>query len=182
MNKLIVISGCSSGGKSTLITELSQQGYSVMSEAGREVYRKYGKISDHNTPEDEIMLCDKIIEKNVANYHLAMQIKNPKSGAVFLDRCFLECINYYQNLGLNDSNKYDDIVTELRYFPTILMAPPWEDIYVNDTERQHKFETGVEEYKRLLIAYPQYGYELLELPLAGVKERVAFVLSMLEDD
>jgi predicted ATPase len=30
MNKLIVISGCSSGGKSTLLAELQQSGYSVI--------------------------------------------------------------------------------------------------------------------------------------------------------
>ncbi|WP_410012764.1 AAA family ATPase [Sodalis sp. C49] len=35
MNRLIVISGCSGGGKSTLLAELKRRGYTVVEEPGR---------------------------------------------------------------------------------------------------------------------------------------------------
>ena len=40
MNKLIVISGCSSGGKSTLLEELKNNGYAVIPEVGREIVKE----------------------------------------------------------------------------------------------------------------------------------------------
>jgi predicted ATPase len=36
---LVVISGCSGGGKSTLLSELRNQGYSVIEEVGRNLSR-----------------------------------------------------------------------------------------------------------------------------------------------
>lgn len=39
-NKLIVLSGCSGGGKSTLLAEFSRHGYTVIPEVGRKVYKE----------------------------------------------------------------------------------------------------------------------------------------------
>ena len=39
-NHLVVISGCSSGGKSTLLTELLQRGYATVEEPGRRIVRE----------------------------------------------------------------------------------------------------------------------------------------------
>ena len=40
MNRFVVISGCSSGGKSTLIAELSRRGYAVVEEPGRRIVKE----------------------------------------------------------------------------------------------------------------------------------------------
>jgi len=42
--KLIAISGCSGGGKSTLLAELKNNGYTVFPEVGREVVKEQLKI------------------------------------------------------------------------------------------------------------------------------------------
>ena len=39
MDRFVVISGCSSGGKSTLLAELSRRGYAVVKEPGRRVVK-----------------------------------------------------------------------------------------------------------------------------------------------
>lgn len=39
-NRFVVISGCSSGGKSTLLIELSQRGYATVEEPGRRIVRE----------------------------------------------------------------------------------------------------------------------------------------------
>ena len=36
-NKLVVVSGCSGGGKSTLLTEMARRGDTVMPEPGRQI-------------------------------------------------------------------------------------------------------------------------------------------------
>jgi predicted ATPase len=37
MSRLVMISGCSSGGKSTLIDEMSKRGYEIVKEPGRRI-------------------------------------------------------------------------------------------------------------------------------------------------
>lgn len=40
MNHFVIISGCSGGGKSTLLDELKQRGYPVVPEAGRRIVQE----------------------------------------------------------------------------------------------------------------------------------------------
>jgi predicted ATPase len=39
-NRFVVISGCSSGGKSTLLAELGRRGYATVEEPGRRIVRR----------------------------------------------------------------------------------------------------------------------------------------------
>lgn len=50
MNRFIVISGCSSGGKSTLLSELKGRGYTIVSEVGREIVQEQLAKGGHITP------------------------------------------------------------------------------------------------------------------------------------
>lgn len=177
MKKLILITGCSGGGKSTLISELRSRGYSVVPEAGREVYQEYASISATNP----IFMCEKIIERSVAAYHHANKITSVLDDVIFFDRSFLDCVSYYQSLAIADSTKYDHLIHELRYSPIVLMTPPWEEIFCQDDERKHSFADAVADYGRLLEAYPQYGYQIMELPKVSVKERTEFVISLISE-
>jgi predicted ATPase len=40
MNRFVVISGCSGGGKSTLLAELGRRGYAAVEEPGRRIVRE----------------------------------------------------------------------------------------------------------------------------------------------
>lgn len=62
MNKLVIISGCSGGGKSTLLSELSNRGYTVIEEVGRKIVKKYVNI-------DYQLLCELIITESIEAYH-----------------------------------------------------------------------------------------------------------------
>jgi predicted ATPase len=174
MNKLILITGCSGGGKSTLLSELSSQGYSVVTEAGREAYKEFASIA----ATEPIFMCEKIIARSVAAYHQACEITSAKDGVIFFDRSFLDCIGYYQALEIPDANKYDHLIHELRYYPKVFMTPPWAEIFCQDEERKHSFADAVEEYERLVESYPKYGYEIVEIPKMSVKKRLEFVISL----
>lgn len=63
-----------------------------------------------------------------------------------------------------------------RYHRTVFVAPPWPEIYENDTERKQTREEAERTYASVSSAYLDYGYELVELPRVPVEERVAFVL------
>ncbi len=175
MNKFIIISGCSGGGKSTLISELSNQGYAAVEEVGRKIVKEQTQNNGGITPwERPDEFCELLISKSIDAYYQAKEMKNVKENIIFFDRSFLEGVSFFQTL---NKHEYDHLIYELRYYQTIFMAPPWQEIFIQDDERRHSFEKGVEEYNRLLKFYSQYGYSIIELPKIGIKERINFMLS-----
>jgi len=183
LNRLIVISGCSGGGKSTLLAELEANGYSIIPEVGRMLVKEQLELKSDVTPwQNPILFCEKLIERSVLAFHQAKKMTTVKEQVIFFDRCFLEGVSYYQTLKVDDANKYDHFIYELIYYPIILMTPPWKEIHHQDDERKHSFEEAVIEYERLLKAYPQYGYQVLEIPKANVKERFQFVISVINEE
>jgi predicted ATPase len=180
MNKLVVISGCFSGGKSTLLSELRSRGYATVSEVPREIVKEQLAVGGDITPwQKPIEFCELLIERSIAAYKLAQEMTGVMGGVVFLDRSFLEGVSYYQTLKIKGAHRYDHFVDELRYYPTIFIAPPWKEIFFQDEERQNTFENAVTEYERDLKFYSQCGYRAVELPKISVKERAEFILSIL---
>ena len=179
-NKLIIISGCSGGGKSTLLSELNSNGYSVIHEVGREIVKEQLRSNGSITPwENLIDFCELLIQKSVAVYHQASAMTNLVERLVFFDRCFLEGVSYYQTLERNDARKYDHLIHDLKFYPIVFITPPWREIYCQDDERKDSFEDAVAEYERLLKFYIQYDYQILEIPKVSVKERFRFVMSII---
>lgn len=178
MNKFIVISGCSGGGKSTLLSELSSNGYTVVVEVGREIVKEQLAVNGNITPwENPQAFCEILITRSIAAYKQAKETTTAKEHVIFFDRSFLEGVSYYQSLQIKDANKYNHYIDDLRYYQTIFMAPPWEEIFRQDEERKHSFEDAVDEYTRLLKFYSEYGYRIIELPKVSVRARVQFLLS-----
>jgi predicted ATPase len=178
MNKLIVISGCSGGGKSTLISRLQTLGYNVIEEAGRVIVQEQLALKSEATPwQNPKAFCELLIEKSIAAFHQAEIINNPKENIVFFDRSFLEGVCYYQSLKLNDSNKHDHLINHLRYDQTLFMTPPWEEIFCQDDERRHTFQDALDEYNRLMDCYVKFGYDMIEIPKISVDERIEFIFS-----
>ena len=178
MNKLVVISGCSGGGKSTLISELSNHGYTVINEVGRKLVKEQLAAKTEITPwQNPKAFCELLIEESVTAFQSAAKIKNAKNNIIFFDRCFLEGICYYQTLKINDANKYNNIIDEFRYYHTIFMTPPWPEIFCQDEERQHNFNDALDEYQRLVEGYPKFGYKIIEIPKINVTDRVKFIFS-----
>lgn len=95
---------------------------------------------------------------------------------VFFDRSFLEGISYFQSINVH---KYDHFIPELRYFQTVFMVAPWQEIFCQDDERKHSFDEAVTEYNRLLEFYAQSGYSIVQIPKWSVSERAAFITSYL---
>lgn len=180
-NKLIVISGASSGGKSTLLDELSKQGYTIIPEIGRRLVKEQLALNGNILPwENPLSFCEMLIERSIAAYHEANKLESVKDQIIFFDRSFLEGVCYYQTLNVLGANKYDQFIREFRYYPIIFMVPPWKEIFCEDDERKKTFENAIEEYERLVKQFPKAGYELVEVPKMSVQERLKFILSYLK--
>ena len=175
MNRFVIISGCSGGGKSTLIAELKQRGYSIVEEPGRRI------VAD--------LLATRQIDDlpwiNLAAFaHRAIQLSlqdlqkaSETDGWVFFDRGLIDAASALEYATRQPVVRY---YAPIRFFPIVFATPPWEELFHPDSERQHLFAEALEEYDRLQEAYRSLGYILIELPRVSVAQRADFLLDQLE--
>lgn len=64
-----------------------------------------------------------------------------------------------------------------RYAKRVFIAPHWPAIFAQDTERKQSPIEAEATYRAMIDAYSGLGYEIIQLPLASVTERIAFVRS-----
>ena len=70
-------------------------------------------------------------------------------------------------------------VLHFPYFGQVFVAPPWEEIYTTDNERDQRFAESVGVHHRASDWYAALGFELIELPRMSVEQRCDFVLQRL---
>lgn len=174
MNHFVVISGCSGGGKSTLLAELAKRGHAVVEEPGRRIVAEETRTGGSALPWVDAAAF--------ARRAIAMAIEDrasaPDTGSwVFFDRGLIDAASGLEEItgepalrSLADLHRYHDLV---------FMTPPWPEIYMTDADRRHDLAAGVAEYERLLRVYPDLGYEVDVLPKVGVSERADYLLGRL---
>ncbi|MBN9431207.1 MAG: AAA family ATPase [Bosea sp.] len=172
--RLVVLSGCSGGGKSTLLAALAERGIATAEEPGRRVVREAlasgGDALPWQVPE---RFAERVTDLAIADHDAALA----QGGLTLFDRSLIDAEAWYRR---TDRPLPDALVTALarcRYDRVVFMAPPWPELFATDAERRHGFDEAVAEYDALLEAYAARGHECLLLPRASVDERVAFVLA-----
>ena len=177
MNPFVIISGCSGGGKSTLLAELEQRGYRVFAEPGRRVIQEEMLASGQAVPWlDMASFLQQAIEMSKNDY-LSAPVEGNKW--VFFDRGLIDISAALEEL--TDKPQLAVLREHYRYHPTVFLTPPRPEIYVQDAERRHDINAAQIEFERLERTYPALGYKVLLLPKTGVKERADFVLETLAD-
>ena len=167
-------SGCSSGGKSTLLTELSLRGYTTVEEPGRRIVKEELLGDCRALPwVDEIAFARRAVALALAD----LAATDAHGGWVFFDRGLIDAVAAFEHLTREPG--LAAVPQKRRFHRRVFLAPPWPEIYVNDNERRHSFNEAVAEYHRLLEVYPALGYEVTILPKISVPERADFVLSVL---
>jgi predicted ATPase len=174
MPKRVVISGCSGGGKSTLLIELSRLGYGVVEEPGRRIIAEERETGGDAFPwVDAEAFVRRAIEMSLRDID---ECSNP-SQWVFFDRGLVDAASaLYQITGEPLSTS---LGVEHLYHRKVFLTPPWPEIYVTDADRRHQLSNAVEEYDRLLEVYSSIGYKVLIVPKTSVKTRADFVLEQL---
>lgn len=174
MSKRVVISGCSGGGKSTLLKELSRQGYRVVEEPGRRIIAEERETGGHALPWiDAEAFVRRAIDISVRDIDECAS----SSQWVFFDRGLVDAASAMSQITGDPLSIYMD--TAHTYHRKVFLTPPWPEIYVTDADRRHQFSKAIEEYDRLLGVYPSIGYEVLVVPKTSVEARAEFVLKQL---
>lgn len=174
MDRFVILSGCSGGGKSTLLEALKRRGHSTVEEPGRRIVIEELEGDGSALPwVDAPAFARRAIAMSLADREKA----KATSGTVFFDRGLIDAASALEHL--TGEQVLASLGQSHRYNSHVFLTPPWPEIYVGDHERRHDFSAAVAEYERLRATYPALGYEVHILPKIGVEERADFVHSVL---
>ncbi|NNG98153.1 AAA family ATPase [Gordonia araii NBRC 100433] len=171
-SRAVVLSGCSGGGKSTLLERLASRGFATVDEPGRRIVRHELDSGGQALPWlDAARFAQRCID--VARADLAGR---DGSQWTFFDRGLVDADAALRHYAGASTCSIDELQS---YHQQVFLTPPWPELYVGDEERQLEFAEAVDEYWRLLNAYEQLGYTVTVLPKVDIAERAFLILSAL---
>lgn len=180
MPALIVITGCSGGGKSTLLAELARRGFPTMDEPGRAVVRAERAAGGSALPwRDARAFARACLAHALAQHGQAQHGQAARRGPVFFDRSLLDALCALERIDGALSAADRALIDRHRYASTVALLPPWPALFTQDAERRHDFAAAVAEYASLQAFYVRHGYTLVELPPDTVSARADRLLARL---
>lgn len=170
-DRFVVITGCSGGGKSTLLDAVAAAGHATVSEPGRRIVREETAAGGTALPWiDMTAFAHRALD--MARDDHAAATRNP--GWTFFDRSAIDAASALTLLKQRPLS--DFLGPDLRYHRRVFVTPPWPELFVADDERRHGLADAQAEYDRLCRDFPSLGYELVELPRLVPAARLRFML------
>lgn len=140
MERFVVISGCSGGGKSTLIAELGRRGHAVVEEPGRRIVKEELASGGSALPwVDRIAFARRAITMALVDRAAAYLL----DGWVFFDRGLIDAAAALQHL--TGEPALATLGQTNRYHRRVFLTPPWPQIYQTDPERRHGMDMALAE-------------------------------------
>lgn len=178
MDNFVIISGCSGGGKSTLLAQLKRRGHAVIEEPGRRVVQQQVRDQGQALPWlDLVGFLRRVMDMALADYRSAVQ---NTTQWVFFDRGVIDAAAALERL--TGEPVLAAVAESCRYHRQVFLTPPWPEIYVQDAERRHDMQAAKEEFEQLQGVYPALGYQVSLLPRTAVDERADFLLERLAEN
>ena len=173
MPRRILITGCSGGGKSTLLSALANAGHVTVPEPGRRIVA--AELAGDGAALPWIN-PDRFARRALTLARADLDAT--KGDLVFFDRGMIDAavaLQHGEGIALETSlggpSPYND---------PVFVAPPWPEIYATDPERQHGLAEAIAEHDRILKGLADLGHRVIRLPKISVLERLAFVLRELK--
>jgi predicted ATPase len=169
---LFVVTGGPGAGKTTLLQAAAQAGYPTAPESGRAIIMLQEAIGGRALHYvDSAAYAELMLDRDMQNHQ-----NYAASGDVALfDRGIADLVGYCRLVGIEETGHFHRAAELFRYNRKVFLAPPWRDIYVRDAQRRQDWSEAVHTYECIADAYAGLGYDLIELPLASVAERLAFL-------
>ncbi len=172
MPDYILITGCSGGGKSTLLTELARRGHHVIAEPGRRIVRAALAGAPEPLPwKAPAEFARRALDLAFSDLETAATLTGP----VFFDRGVVDAAIALEHA---DGSPADQTLgPALHYGNPVFLTLPSPEIFGTDPERRHDFDAALDEYERLRDALPRLDYTARDLPKSTVSDRADLILS-----
>lgn len=173
MMRHVVLTGSPGAGKTTLLLEAAKAGLTTSPEVARELLKNRGGMTlrvDEPREFADLMFAAHRLEYARFETHCK---------PVVFDRGFPDVVGFLELSGLPVPDAIDHGCRTLRYNGPVLRAPPWREIYRPDSERIQDWNQAVESDKAVTAAWRHYGYNVEDLPLAPVADRLSFLMARL---
>jgi predicted ATPase len=169
-----IITGGPGSGKTTLIEALRARGFACSVEAGRGIIQDQVAIAGRALPwHDPLLFAELMLSWEMRSYRIAELTDGP----VFFDRGVPDVLGYLRLMNIPAPDYMQKAAEEFCYRRVVFIAPAWREIFRQDVERKQDFEEAQRTHDALESTYTAMGFQLLELPRMGVKERCEFILS-----
>jgi predicted ATPase len=176
-SNLFVITGGPGSGKSTRVSALRDRGLTTVEESGRVIIREEVSSGGDALPwVDRVQFAQLMLARDIDNFERAKGSLSP----VVFDRGIPDVIGYLRLCDLPVPGVVEEAARNRFYNRIVFIAPHWPAIYAQDRERKQDAGEAERTCRMMRSVYSGYGYELVELPLASVEERVAFVLERMK--
>lgn len=174
--RFVAITGCSGGGKSSLLAELGRRGYRTFAEPGRQIIKEQTAIGRPDIlTEDPALFGELCVARTIQRMIEAADAPGP----MFFDRTHIDPLSYSAITGAPERPHWVRAAEVFRFHPIAFFVPPWPEIFENDSERRHSFEEALREYPALLKNYERFGYRPTIVPKLPVPDRADFVVDIL---
>ena len=174
MPKKIALIGGPATGKTTLINALKTQGYYCMDEISRQVTLDAQKNGiEQLFLKDPIWFSKQLLESRKKQF---IEAQNSNEPVVFFDRGLPDIVAYLDYI---KSDYGQEFITfcEVYKYDKIFILPPWKAIYRTDNERYESFDQLLEIHGFLKKWYSKFGYEIIEVHIGSIQERIKFILN-----
>lgn len=179
MSKPVIITGGPGSGKTTLITQLTDRGFSAMPEAGRAIIKHQTHIGGKALPWSDCQLfAEWMLCWDLRSYQEACAMTGP----VLMDRGIGDIIGYLTLCQLPIGDHYWAAAEQHPYHPTVFLAPFWPEIFEQDDERKQSLSEAEATADVMANIYQKLGYRVVELPRAMPDARTEFILHHLRQD
>ncbi len=173
--RFYLITGCSGGGKSTLLAALAKAGFATVPEPGRRIVAEELAGKGAALPwVDPVAFAQRALRMAREDLDQA----RARSGPVFFDRGLLDAavaLHHLQGVPVSDT-----LGPTFPYATPVIFAPPWHEIFEQDAARRHGFDDALAEARRIRVACDTLGLPVHTLAKAPVAARVSEVLTLLE--
>jgi predicted ATPase len=176
MRKYIITGGPGSG-KTNVLEALKEMNYHCSDEVSRRlIIREVEKRSNCLPWNNLNCFAEKVLEKMVSAYEAT-----PADQLTFYDRGVPDIIAYLKVAGLPVPDNYYKTLQENPYHKTVFILPPWQEIYITDSERWQTYQEAEELYWGIADTYKSLGFDLIEIPKFAVKHRANYIINYINN-
>lgn len=178
-----LLTGGPGSGKSTMLDVLERKGFTRSVEAGRGIIKDQMRIGGCAVPwHDPLLFAELMLAWEMRNYAIATEAAKQGQAHVFFDRGIPDIIGYLVLSGVTVPAHIQTAAQLFKYAPRVFIAPPWPEIFTNDSERKQSYDEAVATFEVMASTYKTLGYTLVHLPLVTADERAEFMLAHLDRD